>query len=113
MVVCAAVDEGGIVGDVPSIASTSEATGGADLQRAGADGGRTGVGVVARKGQRAAGVFGERARATDDAGERLVTGARVDEVPAVCDGSRVAAASEAAGRSDFERAGVDGGASGI
>ncbi len=59
LVVCSAIDEGGIVGDVPSIASGSEATGCADLQRAGADGGRGNIGVVAVENEGAGAGFGQ------------------------------------------------------
>ena len=71
------------------------------------------VGVVARERERAGGVLREVAGAADDAREGLVTGAVVDEVPAVCDGSRVAAASEAARAGDRQRAGADRGRAGV
>ena len=83
---------GGCIEDVSGLGNT---------ECAGIDGGRSRVGVVAGERERAGAVFREGACAGNDAAQRLVGGGGVDEVAAVCDGSGVAAASEATGGSDL------------
>ena len=104
----AAVDQGCVVGNIPSVASGSKPTSRSDLDRAGADGGGAAVGIVAAERECAGGVLSEHAGAADDARERLSIGAAVDQGGIVGNIPSVASGSKPASWSDLKCAGVDG-----
>ena len=104
LVVCAAVDQGGIVGNSSCVASRSEAARCADLECAGADGGGAGVGVVAGEGEGAGSIFCKRAGGGAD-------GVADRGVPGAADGESKSAADRT-GEGEQARIGVDTGGGG-
>ncbi len=81
------------------------------MQRAGADGGAAGVGVICGKREGAGAVLGERTGAADGAGEGEIVGAIDGEGGVVGDVANEGAGGAAV--AELERAGADGGAAGV